>query len=83
MYKTKDFVSPTGGVMLFAIYDTQNKQLEFKIAKKYLYPQDSKHMIDILNVESFIKENKNTEDTVEEANKYLKSLGINEELIKI
>lgn len=77
IFKTETFESPTGKIMIFAEYYLKNKKIEFKFDKEYYYPQDSKHMTFIIKAESFIKDNEFFADSIEEANMYLKNIGIN------
>lgn len=77
IYRTEDFISPTGSIMIFAEYDLDNKKVQFKKTNKYFYPQDSKHTIASIIVDTFIKENSIYKESLEEANEYLLSLGIN------
>lgn len=83
LYRTKNFNSPTGGVKIFAEYNETSKELVFQLAKGYLYPQDSNHMRNMINVEQFIENHSAVKGTVEEANDYLAQLMINEALKEI
>lgn len=75
-HTTEDFTSPTGSLMLFATYNDESKVVAFEHAQGYFYTSDSATMANSMKADEFIRTHKKHADTVQEANAYLTSLGI-------
>lgn len=80
IYKTKDFTCPTGQIVLYAKYDSEEKTLVFKEADGYYYPQDNQNFVYTMRANEFMKEHTKEIETIELANLYLLEVGIQEEL---
>lgn len=81
-YRTNDFICPAARIMIYAEYNEETKKLNFEIADGYFYTQDRNNTEDNIRVNLFIQKNNSVKNDVEEANNYLKELGINETLEK-
>jgi hypothetical protein len=77
-YRTNDFESPSGHMMIYGVYDEETKIVSFRFSKGYFYPQDSQNTIHAENAEEFIKNHTIAVSSLEEANSFLQTLAIKE-----
>lgn len=76
IYKTEDFICPTGSIVLCAIYDPEEMLLTFRQAKGYVYTSDGSTMRFSMLADAFMKEKEKSVASIQEANNYLIELGI-------
>ena len=81
MEYSRDFMSPTGKILLCGIYNEKTKEVTFELARKVYYPQDMSFDSAILQAEEFCKRHKAIKNNIKEANAYLQELGIKETFI--
>lgn len=80
IYKTDDFTCPTGQIVIYAKYDSEKKILVLEEADGYYYPQDNQNFVYTMRANEFMKEHTKEIETIEIANEYLQSIGVQEEL---
>lgn len=73
-HKSKDFQCPVGGLMIFAMYDEESKQLSLEEAKGYFYPSCGSVTAGHAFSEDFMTKNTLPFDSFEVAVQHLKDL---------
>lgn len=76
-HKSKDFQCPVGGLMIFAVYDEESKELSLEEAKGYFYPSAGSVTAQLALSDGFMEENTLPFESFEAAVKHLKDLDCN------